>query len=134
MQHKDITQQILGCYFDVINELGVGFLESVYKKALLIALEEKKFYVEEEKRLAVNFRGKQVGIFVADIIVNNSVIVELKCCKSLTGEHSAQVINYLKATNVPIGLLVNFGNKELEFKRLYIPGLDPANLSILLLT
>lgn len=116
-----LTQTILGCCFDVMNELGVGFLEAVYKNALFFAIKEKGYQVETEKRFAVTFKGQNVGLYIADIIVEGSIIVELKCCESLVGAHQAQLINYLKASNTPIGLLVNFGNRKLEYKRLHHP-------------
>ncbi len=115
------TEVILGCCFDVMNELGSGFLESVYKNALFIALKEKGFEVEVEKRFEVLFRGRKIGLYIADIVVNGVVIVELKCCESLLGEHQAQLINYLKVSDTYIGLLVNFGKRKVEYRRLYHP-------------
>lgn len=127
MLHENITEKILSCCFEVINELGAGFLESVYQKALLIVLQENGLSVEVEKRIPVNFRGKQIAIFDADILVEHAVIIELKCSKNLVPENSAQVINYLKALGIPVGLLVNFGNKNLEYKRLHNPDLATIN-------
>ena len=83
---------ILGCCFDIMNELGVGFLESVYKNALLIALREKGLKIDVEKRFEVIFRGRKVGLYIADLIVEGKVIIELKCCESLIGEHQVQLI------------------------------------------
>jgi len=119
IEHKDITEKILSGCFEVINELGAGFVESVYEKALAIVLREKGLDVQTQVPLTVIFRGQPVGDFVADIVVERVVIVELKAVKSLLPEHQAQLINYLNATNLPIGLLVNFGNPRLEYKRLY---------------
>ena len=110
--HSDLTETILGCSFDVMNELGIGFLESVYKNSLFIAIKEKGLAVETEKRFEVIFRGRKVGLYVADLIVEGSVIVELKCCDSLLGEHQAQLINYLKVSGILVGLLINFGNRK----------------------
>lgn len=104
-----------------MNELGTGFLESVYKNALLIALKQRRIPVEIEQLFEVYFRSQKVGLYKADLVVGRSVIIELKCCKCLLVEHQAQVINYLKATHIPLGLLVNFGNKKLEYKRLHHP-------------
>jgi GxxExxY protein len=119
--HSELTEIILGSCFEVMNELGTGFLESVYKNALFIALKEKGLKIEAEKKFEVMFRGKKVGLYAADLIVEGSVIVELKCCESLIGEHQAQLINYLKVSGILVGLLVNFGNRKVEYKRLHHP-------------
>jgi len=119
LAHADITEKILGCCFEVINELGAGFLESVYENALVIALREKGLRVEQQPPLKVMFRERCVGEFFADLVVEEIVIVELKAVKTLAPEHMAQTINYLKATGLPVGLLVNFGTARLEYKRLY---------------
>ena len=112
-----LTGTIIGCGFDVINELGSGFLESVYEKSLLIALQQKKLRVEAQKPLKVHFRGQLVGDFFADLIVENTVLIELKAIRSLVPQHEAQIINYLQATGIEVGLLLNFGNPRLEYKR-----------------
>ena len=129
--HYELTKTILGSCFDVMNELGTGFLESVYKNALFIAIKEKGLTIEAEKRFEVIFRGRKVGLYVADLIVEGSVIVELKCCDSLQGDHQAQLINYLKVSGILVGLLVNFGNRKVEYKRLHHPdyhaACDPAH-------
>jgi len=104
-----------------MNELGVGFLESVYKNALFIAIKEKGLKIEAEKRFEVIFRGRKVGLYVADLIIEEKVIIELKCCESLLGEHQAQLINYLKVSGILVGLLVNFGKRKVEYKRLHHP-------------
>jgi GxxExxY protein len=119
LEHADITEKILSSCFNVIHELGAGFIESVYQKSLLIALREEGLEVREQVPLAVYFRGQCVGEFFADIIVKDKIIVELKAIKSLLPEHQAQLINYLKATGMTVGLLVNFGNAKLEYKRLF---------------
>jgi GxxExxY protein len=119
--HNQLTELILGCCFDVMNELGIGFLESVYKNALSIAIREKGLAIDVEKRFEVIFRGRKIGLYIADLIVEKKVIVELKCCESLRGEHQAQLINYLKVSNVLVGLLVNFGKRKVEYKRLHHP-------------
>jgi len=117
--HQEITREVIGCCFEVINELGAGFLESVYENALLIALQEKGIYVEAQVPLNVFFREHNVGHFIADIIVERVVLLELKAVKELLPIHQAQVINYLKATGLEVGLLINFGSARLEHKRLY---------------
>ncbi len=103
----------------MIKELGSGFLESVYEKALLFALEHKGILARPQVPIKVNFRGNIVGEFFADILVEEKVIVELKALKALLPEHQAQLINYLKATGMDVGLLVNFGSPKLEVKRVY---------------
>jgi GxxExxY protein len=119
--HSEITEIILGCCFDIMNELGSGFLESVYKNALFIAIKEKGLKIEAEKRFEVIFRGQKIGLYIADLIVEGKIIVELKCCESLLGEHQAQLINDLKVSNILVGLLVNFGKRKVEYKRLHHP-------------
>ena len=119
MKHSDITDKILKGFYEVYNELGDGFLESVYEKALLIVLAENGLQVSNQKYLPVYFRNNLVGEFKADIIVNDLVIVELKAVKILLPEQEAQVINYLKATGIEVALLLNFGRRP-EFKRIVL--------------
>jgi len=102
---SEITKAILGCCFDVINTLGSGFVESVYRNALVIALNDSGLEVSAERGFEVVFRGRKIGIFVPDLIVEKQVAVELKSCECLTGEHQAQLINYLAVTNLSVGLL-----------------------------
>ena len=115
--YMELTHAVIKCAFDVINELGSGFLESVYEKAMVIALAEAGIFVEAQKPVTVQFRGKAIGNYYADLLIERKVLVELKAVKSLNPEHHAQVINYLKATDIEIGLLINFGNPKLEFRR-----------------
>ena len=117
LQHEEITKLVIGCAFEVINELGVGFLESVYEKALLVALRQKNLAVTSQQPIKVMFRNQCVGEFFADLFVEEKVIVELKAVKALAPEHQAQIINYLKATGIEVGLLINFGNPKLEYQR-----------------
>jgi len=117
LKHKDITDKILKGFYEVYNELGSGFLESVYEKALSIVLKNYELSVESQKPINVYFRSNVVGEFRADILVNGKIIVELKAVKAIIPEHEAQLINYLKATDIEIGLLLNFGNQP-EFKRI----------------
>ena len=114
---KELTQKILGACMDVSNELCSGFLEGVYEKAVLVALRQKGLKAEAQVPLAVEFRGHIVGEFYADIVVEDAVIVELKVARSIGPEHEAQLINYLKATEIGVGLVVNFGKPRLEWKR-----------------
>ncbi|MGB8510844.1 MAG: GxxExxY protein [Pyrinomonadaceae bacterium] len=119
MLHEDLTGKALEACFEVSKELGAGFLESVYQKALLIVLQQKGLEVKVQFPLSVKFRGQVVGEFYADLLLENRVILELKAVRSLTPEHQAQLINYLNATEIEVGLLINFGNPRLEYKRLY---------------
>ena len=119
MVHSEITDAILGAAFEVSNELGPGFLESVYRKSMALLLAEKDFKVEEEKPLEVLFKGHSVGNYFADLIINDKVLVELKAANSLLPEHKAQTIHYLKATGLKVALLINFGKPKLDYVRIY---------------
>ncbi len=119
LPHFELTREILSCCFEVMKELGPGFQESVYKNALLIAMGEQKLQVETEQSFEVVFRERIIGRYRADLIVEKKVIVELKCCECLIHEHQAQLFNYLKVSNLPVGLLVNFKRRKLEYKRLH---------------
>ena len=116
LKHKELTDVILKTFYDVYNELGYGFLERVYQNSMFLALQEAGLKVEAQRRIKVYFRDKEVGDYFADIIVNDLVILELKAAACLVDEHELQLINYLKATNIEVGLLLNFG-KEPEFIR-----------------
>ena len=116
LKHKEITDTILKSFYEVYNELGNGFLESVYENALYIVLTGYELLVERQKDISVFFRGANIGNFKADLIVNDKVIAELKAVRVLDSAHEAQLINYLRATNIEVGLLLNFGRKP-EFKR-----------------
>lgn len=119
MLHADLTRIIIGCAFDVLNELGPGFLESVYEKAMVIALSDAGVPVQQQAVIDVFFRNKLVGEFYADLLIDGKVIVELKAVPSaLKPMHEAQLINYLNATGIPVGLLLNFGNPKLQYRRL----------------
>lgn len=117
LKHKELTETIIKAFYGVYNELGFGFLESVYQKAMVIVLRDYGLKVEEEKQIKVYFRGKVIGDYRADLWVNNTVILELKAAKTLVKENEAQLLNYLRATKVEIGLLLNFGPKP-QFKRM----------------
>ena len=119
--HVELTEFILKCCYEVVNGLGVGFLEAVYKNALVVALNDRSVKVETEKVFEVLFRKKRIGLYIADVVVDNSVIVEVKSCPSLLPVHQAQLINYLAVSSCPVGLLVNFGSKKLEIRRLHHP-------------
>jgi GxxExxY protein len=114
--YKDITEKIIKCFYNIYDELGSGFLESVYEKALMIELEEIGLKADSQKSLNVYFKDQLVGEFKTDIIVEDKVIIEIKAVTKIMPQHEAQLINYLKATGVKVGLLVNFGDK-LQFER-----------------
>ena len=113
---KEITDQILKAYYKVYNHLGYGFLEKVYENALGIELRKAGLLCEKQKPIKVFYDEKVVGNYFADLVINNSVIIELKAAVAICEEHECQLINYLKATEIEVGLLLNFGNKP-EFKR-----------------
>ncbi len=125
--HSELTQAIIGTFYEVYNELGHGFIESVYENSLCFALRQKGFKVHQQIAIPVWFRGKQVGDFDADIMVNKLVLLELKVARSIEQSHIAQLLNYLKATPLEIGLLLNFGPKP-EFKRVAF-GNDRKNVT-----
>jgi len=114
--YKDITDKIIKCFYKVYDELGSGFLESVYEKSLMIELKDIGLKADNQRSLNVYYKNQLVGDFKVDIIVEDKIIIEIKAVTKLTAQHEAQIINYLKATGIKVGLLVNFGD-ELEFKR-----------------
>lgn len=114
--HQDLTQKIIKAYYAVYNTLGYGFLERVYENAMLIELEEMGLSAIQQKSIEVHYRGRVVGDYFSDIIVEHKVILELKAASMLIEEHEIQLMNYLKATDIEVGLLFNFG-KEAEFSR-----------------
>ena len=118
MLREELTGKILEASFEVIRELRAGFLEGVCRNALLVALRQKGIKAEQQIPLLVRLRGEVVGEYFADLLVEGKVIVELKAVKALAPEHQAKVINYLKATGIEVGLLINFGNPTLEYGRL----------------
>ena len=117
LKHGELTEKIIGIFYDVYNELGYGFLESVYEKAMLKALRSAGLQVESQVSVSVWFREEQVGDFYADLVVQGTVILELKAARAIERAHEAQLLNYLKATDIEVGLLLNFGERP-EFRRL----------------
>lgn len=109
--HQELTSKIISCFYKVYNTLGFGFLEKVYENAMLIELNEIGLLTERQKPISVFYNEKLVGEYFADLIVENKVIIELKAAESLIEEHELQLINYLKATDIEVGLLLNFGRK-----------------------
>jgi len=114
--HKELTNKILSCFYTVYNTLGFGFLEKVYENAMMIELTKQGIRAEKQKPIKVYYSNNMVGEYFADIIVEDTIIIELKAAECLIEEHELQLINYLKATDKEIGLLLNFGKKP-EFKR-----------------
>ena len=115
-QLSDLTNKILRCYYTVYNELGYGFLEKVYEKALLFELRKSGLIAQRQVRLCVYYDTVEVGEYFADIIVNDVIILEIKADEGIVEAHEAQLTNYLKATNIEVGILLNFG-KTPQFKR-----------------
>ena len=116
LKHAEVTREIIRAFFAVCNELGHGYLESIYEKALWLALAERGVLADAQRRVPVWYRQQPVGDFRADLVVADKVLVELKCARAIDPAHEAQVMNYLRATELEVGLLVNFG-PEPEFKR-----------------
>ncbi len=117
LQHKELTEQIVGAAFEVHNTLGYGFLEKVYQWAMQVELRAHALNAEIEREIRVTYKGVEVGIYKADVFVNECVIVELKVAKTYQSEDEAQLLNELKATGIKVGLLINFGRTRVEFKR-----------------
>ena len=115
-KHSEITEKVIQAFYKVYNTLGYGFLEKVYENALFIELKSMGFFVEKQRPITVFYEEQQVGEYYADLIVEECVIVELKAAEALCEEHEFQLINYLKATEIEVGLLLNFGKKP-QLKR-----------------
>ena len=117
MQYENLTEKIIACAYQVYNKMGFGFLESVYEKCLLIELAKAELQAEPQKPINVYYDDELVGEFKADIIIEDSIIVELKSVRQLAPAHQVQLVNYLVATGKPVGLLLNFGERKVEVKR-----------------
>ena len=117
MEYKELTEKIIGCAYRVYNKMGFGYLESVYEKCMLIELDKTGFDIESQKPIRVQYDAEVVGDFIADILVNDTVILELKSVRKLVEAHEVQLVNYLVATGKPVGLLINFGETKVEVKR-----------------
>jgi GxxExxY protein len=116
--NPELTEKIIGIYYDVYNEVGFGFLESVYRTCMKISLTDSGILVQREYPIPVYFRGKEAGQFRADLLVAKQVLLELKAVQSLDRSHEAQILNYLRATELEIGLLLNFGSSRPQFRRI----------------
>lgn len=117
MEHKELTEKIIGCAYRVYNRMGYGFLESVYQKCMMIELRKAGLHAESEKEIVVQYDDEIVGEFAADILVENTVIVELKSVGRIAKGHEVQLVNYLVATGKPVGLVLNFGPRNVDVKR-----------------
>ncbi len=118
-EHAELTARIIGIFYEVANELGHGFLESVYRRSMLIALRDAGLSAEEEVAIPVSFRGRPVGIFYADLVVNGLVILELKAAEEISRTFEAQLLHYLRSSRIEIGLVLAFGVKA-TFRRVYM--------------
>jgi GxxExxY protein len=116
--YKELSYQIMAAVFEVHNTLGFGFLEKVYERALLKELCLRKIPVEAQKEIEVFYKGDEIGTYFADLVVNNEILLELKAVETLSNIHKAQVLNYLKATDLKLGLLINFGRERVQYERL----------------
>ncbi len=117
LEKREVTEKIIGASFEVYKELGYGFLERVYQKAMQVELQRAGLRAEIERRIQVKYKGVIVGDFDADLFVDESVIVELKVAKNYNAEDEPQLLNELKATGIKVGLLINFGRTKVEFTR-----------------
>ena len=123
-----LTEKILGAAFTVANTLGNGFLEVIYKNALAEELISLNCRVAAEKPFSVFYRDKLMGTYLTDLVVENQVIVELKAIETLSRAHQAQLLNYLKASKLPVGLLLNFGTPSLQMKRILNPSVKSVKI------
>ena len=130
MKHEETTHKIIGCAYNVYSTLGFGFLESVYKKAILIELEKQGLTSEQEKPLKVYYDNHVVGDFYVDLLVEDEIIIELKSVENLNKAHEVQLVNYLNALQKEIGLLINFGPSGVEVKRKYRKPKVEAEMSL----
>jgi GxxExxY protein len=117
-ERESTVEKLIGAIYEVSNVLGAGFLEKVYERALLRELAMAGLHAQAQVRFPVVYKGQCVGEYLGDIVVENEIVVELKCVESFTNEHLAQCINYLKATNLKLALLVNFQKPKVEWRRI----------------
>jgi GxxExxY protein len=118
-KHSELTDRVIGVFYEVYNELGFGFLESVYRNSLRIALLERGLTVEQEVPVTVLFHGKNVGDFRGDLVVNGTILLELKTAENIVAAHESQVLNYLRSTAIELGIILNFGPKP-QVRRLLL--------------
>ena len=117
MQYEVVTEKVIGCAYKVYNQMGFGFLESVYENCMVIELRRAGLNVDQQQPISVNYHGEVVGEFVADVIVENVIILELKSVRRIVKAHEVQLVNYLVATGKDVGLILNFAEKEVGVKR-----------------
>lgn len=127
MLYEEITSEIIAAFYVVYNKLGYGFLEKVYENALIFELQKRGFTVKQQVPIQVYYEGQVVGEYFADLLVQDKVILELKVVDEIVAAHEAQLVNYLKATNLEVGLVLNFGPKP-EFKRKIFTNARKASL------
>jgi GxxExxY protein len=127
-RNDPLTERIIGVFYEVYNELGFGFLESVYREAMRIALEQAGLRVEAEVPVPVSFRGRLVGVFRADLVVDGRVVLELKTAESISKAHEAQLLHYLRASAMEIGLVMNFG-LDAKFRRIVLQNARKKRIS-----
>ena len=108
-KYSDLTEQIIGVFYDVYNELGFGFLESVYEHAMAVCFRERGLSFKQQVAVPVWFHDQKIGAYDADLLVCDTVLIELKACKALDPSHEAQLLHYLRSTDIEVGLLLNFG-------------------------
>jgi GxxExxY protein len=127
-RNDPLTERIIGVFYEVYNELGFGFLESVYREAMRIALEQAGLGVEAEVPVPVSFRGRLVGVFRADLVVDGRVVLELKTAETISKAHEAQLLHYLWASAMEIGLVMNFG-LDAKFRRIVLQNARKKRIS-----
>jgi GxxExxY protein len=118
--HSELTRTVIGAAMEVHSNLGPGFLESVYEEAMAIEFNLQKVPHERQKAISVIYKGEKAKDFFCDFLVGEKVLVELKALKAVTSVEEAQILNYLKATGLQVGLLINFGEQSLKYKRLVL--------------
>jgi GxxExxY protein len=122
--HGDLSHAIIGAFYSVYSELGFGFLEAVYANALTILLKRAGLAVERQVAFEIRFHGQSVGLYKADLVVESRIVVEIKASRCLIPQHASQLLNYLKASKLQVGVLLNFGERA-EFKRVVCTGSSP---------
>jgi GxxExxY protein len=126
-KHSTVTEQIIKAFYHVYNELGHGFLEKVYENAMVIQLRKQGLVVRQQAPVRVYFDGRIVGLYYADLLVDNKVIVEIKAAEALCEEHEAQLLHYLKATEIDVGLLLNFGKRPQVKRKIFEKARHPIS-------